>query len=297
MNRPFAAQAENLEDALHSMLRDNLLNLPYECLHDGDEFRRTVLYTEEVDRELLKHKKVLRDLYDVYSATSPTAGRNNFRPQEWALFLEVGGVFSHAFSKVDALRAFIFARMRHLDETQPRFRSLSWVSFLEAVVRVAAFAPCPGEAQMKEFKATQLTDFYESLTHSIDLAGSDGIAKIRSCLADDDARPVHERLALLLTSLLQNHAIKYRCLMKTKTHTLKLNYLTEKQKQRWLTVNATRTRRAVWNSTAGYGRPHQTSEIPSSVKSKSIRLTFGRLFPSGRDLEVWIRFVCISIQI
>ena len=53
----------------------------------------------------------------------------------------------------------------------------------------------------------------------------------------------------------------------------------------------------VCKSTTGLGRRGQTSEISSSVKSKSIRLIFGRLFPSGRDLEVWISFVCISIQI
>ena len=53
----------------------------------------------------------------------------------------------------------------------------------------------------------------------------------------------------------------------------------------------------VWKSTTGLGRPHQTSGISSSVKSKSIRLIFGRLIPSGRDLEVWISFVCTSIRI
>ena len=53
----------------------------------------------------------------------------------------------------------------------------------------------------------------------------------------------------------------------------------------------------VCKSTSELGRRGQTSEFSSSVKSKSIRLIFGRLFPSGRDLEVWISFVSISIQI
>ena len=41
----------------------------------------------------------------------------------------------------------------------------------------------------------------------------------------------------------------------------------------------------VWNSTTGLGGPDQTSEFSSSIKSKSIRLTFGRIDCSRRVLE------------
>ena len=44
-------------------------------------------------------------------------------------------------------------------------------------------------------------------------------------------------------------------------------------------------RAAVWNSTTGLGGPDQTSEFSSSVKSKSIRLVFGRIDCSHRVLE------------
>jgi ribulose kinase len=42
---------------------------------------------------------------------------------------------------------------------------------------------------------------------------------------------------------------------------------------------------AVWKSTAGLGGPHQTSELSISIKSKSIRLIFGRIDCSCRVLE------------
>ena len=42
---------------------------------------------------------------------------------------------------------------------------------------------------------------------------------------------------------------------------------------------------AVWKSTTGLGGPHQTSELSSSIKSKSIRLIFGRIDCSRRVLE------------
>ena len=41
----------------------------------------------------------------------------------------------------------------------------------------------------------------------------------------------------------------------------------------------------VWNSTTGLGGPDQTSEFSSSIKSKSIRLIFGRIDCSRRVLE------------
>ena len=43
---------------------------------------------------------------------------------------------------------------------------------------------------------------------------------------------------------------------------------------------------AVWKSTPGLGGPHQTSDLSSSIRSKSILLILGRLFPSGGGLEV-----------
>ena len=42
---------------------------------------------------------------------------------------------------------------------------------------------------------------------------------------------------------------------------------------------------AVWKSTTGLGGPGQTSELSISIKSKSIRLTFGRIDCSRRVLE------------
>ena len=42
---------------------------------------------------------------------------------------------------------------------------------------------------------------------------------------------------------------------------------------------------AVWKSTTGLGGPHQTSELSISIKSKPIRLIFGRIDCSRRVLE------------
>ena len=46
---------------------------------------------------------------------------------------------------------------------------------------------------------------------------------------------------------------------------------------------------AVWKSTTGLGGPDQTSEFSSSIKSKSIRLIFGRIDCSRRVLEAQLK--------
>jgi hypothetical protein len=54
---------------------------------------------------------------------------------------------------------------------------------------------------------------------------------------------------------------------------------------------------AVWKSTTGLGGPHQTSEVSSSVTSKSIRLIFGRIDCSRRVLEAQPKSTAQSVQL
>jgi len=56
--------------------------------------------------------------------------------------------------------------------------------------------------------------------------------------------------------------------------------------------DAALTQPPVWNSTTGLGGPDQTSELSISVKSKSIRLIFGRIDCSRRVLEAQPKSLC-----
>ena len=53
----------------------------------------------------------------------------------------------------------------------------------------------------------------------------------------------------------------------------------------------------VWKSTTGLGRPHQTLQFSSSVKSKSIRLIFGRIDCSRQVLEAHRKCLGQNIRI
>ena len=52
----------------------------------------------------------------------------------------------------------------------------------------------------------------------------------------------------------------------------------------------------VWKSTTGLGRPDQPLKFSSSVKSKSIRLIFGRIDCSRRVLEAQRTCVCQNVR-
>lgn len=239
-----SSACEIIEDALHSTLRDHLLHLPHESLHDNDDFRRRRLYDERVDLALCAHKKILRDLYDAYATMKPIAGRPTLRPAEWFLFLETAGLISSCTSRDDALKAYIFSRMRFVDETRAAFRCLSWVSFLEAIVRVADQTAVPSAASMRSHGATQLSEFYEALAARCELGGKDAVAEVRIHLTPDHGRSLGDKVALVLSHVLQNHAIKHQCWFKTKTKTVGLRaYLSEDEKDRWLSAATTKTRR------------------------------------------------------
>ena len=55
-------------------------------------------------------------------------------------------------------------------------------------------------------------------------------------------------------------------------------------KEPYLKLSNAGTLTAVWIPTTGFGGPHQSEELSSSVKSTSIRLIFGRIACSRRVL-------------
>ena len=144
------------------------------------------------------------------------------------------------------MHAFVFARMRFVDEARPQFRALSWISFLEAIVRtVSRSVRVPTDAHMRELGTRELGEFYEALAAHAE-NDDDGHDKVRRMLLPDDQRPLASKVRLVLIHIFQNHAIAYRGIVKTDTHSVDLKrYLSEKQRERWLTQKHPRTRRAI----------------------------------------------------
>ena len=242
--------AEFLSDALHHLLRDHLLHLPHDILVDADEFRRRRLYREDVDHVLLKHERTLRGLFELYAAMHPVAGRTLFGLKEWFLFVEHSGLYARSLSRSEATHAFVFSRMKFIDESAPRFRALSWVSFLEALVRlIDRSVHVPSLAHMRELGCTQTTEFYEALTHHADHDKDgedvDDLERVQRYMADDVSRTLAEKVSLTLVSIFQNHAIKYRGTVRTETHSIRVGqFLSSDQQDRWFAIRGYRTRRA-----------------------------------------------------
>ena len=200
-----AAQPEHasdiLADALHDLLREHLLHLPHDVLVDDDEFRRRKLYTEDVDRALLKHEKHLKGLFELYAGRKPDAGKHLFTLDEWIRFVDASGLFCKELSRTEATHAFIFGRMRFVDQARKEVRALSWVSFLEAIVRlVDRSVRVPAANHMKELGCARMSEFYEALSTRVDLDGDgrDDLARVRLYLEQDPHRSLADRVSMVL---------------------------------------------------------------------------------------------------
>ena len=240
---------EILSDALHHVLRDHLLHLPHDVVVDADEFRRRKLYCEEVDTALLRHKSILRGLFELYSGMHPIAGRTLFGLKEWFLFVEHSGLYARNLSRSEATHAFVFSRMKFIDEGAPKFRALSWVTFLEAFVRlVDRSVQVPSAKDMRELGCTQLTEFYEALTqrcdHSTDDSDAD-VERVHRYMDPDTSRSLAEKVSLTLMYCFQNLVIKYRGTVRTQTHSVRMgHFLSPQQQDRWFSIRGYKTRRA-----------------------------------------------------
>ena len=240
---------EILSDALHHVLRDHLLHLPHDVVVDADEFRRRKLYCEEVDTALLRHKSILRGLFELYSGMHPIAGRTLFGLKEWFLFVEHSGLYARNLSRSEATHAFVFSRMKFIDEGAPKFRALSWVTFLEAFVRlVDRSVQVPSAKDMRELGCTQLTEFYEALTqrcdHSTDESDAD-VERVHRYMDPDTSRSLAEKVSLTLIYCFQNLVIKYRGTVRTQTHSVRMgHFLSPQQQDRWFSIRGYKTRRA-----------------------------------------------------
>merc|ERR1711865_96293 len=70
--------------------------------------------------------------------------------EEWDTCLLRAGVIESGFTKRDAQLTFTWCRMHMVDEFSPRFGTISFTDFIEAIARVAAVKPFPSVSQLKE---------------------------------------------------------------------------------------------------------------------------------------------------
>lgn len=131
----------------------------------ADDFRREFCYNEPVHDELIKHKRSLRAIYDVYAADTMPMELMGF--PDWMLLMKHLLFFDEAFQQREGCLAFVFARLRAIDENSQRGKTrcnhLSFEDFLEAIVRCATMKALPTTAELLLLGAADCGSFMTEL--------------------------------------------------------------------------------------------------------------------------------------
>ena len=237
------AHTPSLVSAFQRLVSEHLALLPAAAIVDSDEWRCSTLYKASVDAELRPYKKVLYSLYMVLAELHPQLGRaRHFSVEAWRAFAKDAGLLSAipAKARLEANRAFVLARMRFVDESTRRFKSLSWVSFLEALCRLVAIFPAPSLNSMAQLRARELTEFYEKVESYESQADelkwllTPDYYEVKRLLTPDPGQSLPQKLKFLLPYVLQNLAVTHAGIIERDNVAVDLDaFLTPHQRQRW----------------------------------------------------------------
>jgi hypothetical protein len=133
------------------------------ALQDSNAYRARYCYTPAVSATLARHEASLRALFDAYagaddSISASSVGRlgsaSLMSHEELQCMCADLGLFTPIFTRREATLAFLWSRMRYVDEMDDASRTkmvhLSFEDFLEFVTRVAAMAPLPTDDEIQQ---------------------------------------------------------------------------------------------------------------------------------------------------
>ena len=149
-------QTQDVSEAIERIVQHDFSEqLPPECVHDANTFRRHHCYTEEVDTEFRLHEASLRVLYERYcrgsGGLSVATSTKLLDLGEWNRFVTDFGLIDSVLTTRLATLMFVWSRMRVADEAGARvaLTHLYFEDFLEALVRVACLKPWPTPQEVR----------------------------------------------------------------------------------------------------------------------------------------------------
>eukprot|EP00962_Isochrysis_galbana_P030622 scaffold9933_cov125-Isochrysis_galbana.AAC.4 len=133
------------------------------ALQDSNAFRARYCYTPEVSAALSRHEGSLRALFSAYAGAEDSDSASSvgslgstelLSHEELQRLCADLAVFTPTFTRREATLAFVWSRMRYVDEMDDASRTkmvhLSFEDFLEFVTRLAAVAPLPTDDEIRQ---------------------------------------------------------------------------------------------------------------------------------------------------
>ena len=144
----------DVSQAVCSLCEHLQTHLVPQAKQSADDFRRSYCYIEGVSRLLASHKRSLRAIFEVYADfpnVKPTDAKL-LAFDDWILFLRHLNFFDEAFQQREGTLAFVFSRLRCIDEEsergKKRLENLSFQDFLEAIVRCSTMKALPTRTEL-----------------------------------------------------------------------------------------------------------------------------------------------------
>ena len=148
-------------------------NLPPEALQDSNMFRNQFCYNEQMDRELVPWEESLRAIFSVYSRANRSLvdelqHKKTMSVGEWLTFLNhydllQTGQISTFGAKMVFKWSMIRARPDHTAASERKMRQLTFIDFVEALVRVACLMALPIDAELDAAEAHDAGEYLHAL--------------------------------------------------------------------------------------------------------------------------------------
>jgi hypothetical protein len=207
----YYAQYRDASDSIRKLVTENITpNLKDGAKMNRNVFRSEWLYTQEVDNVLRQHRLLLFGVYSKWASNRPGMKGRGMSQKEWLNGIDHKlHLTDSVFNKREAHLAFAYARMGVSDEFSVPHELITFVDFLEALVRVAVTKELPTKADFERMQEVVLqiggkcenwVDFFELAKNgkyreqlgakTFGPQGYHYLGMMRS--------PLHERLSVLL---------------------------------------------------------------------------------------------------
>ncbi|XRB15637.1 flagellar associated protein [Pseudoscourfieldia marina] len=201
------ALTEDPVEAFRELLDRNVfLHLGSEAIVKANDFRSNRLYNEETDHYLRTRKQLLQAMYSRYRLRPAAGGLRPkvLRIEGWLQMIEQTNLLSIniAFTINQAKYCFMFARMIVIDELkdEKRWRSLTFVDFLDALGRVADNFSFPFKDDLRRLGWNNIYEYmeYAAYTAEEDVAGKIFPSRTSAGFSAPKTRPLKGKVEALL---------------------------------------------------------------------------------------------------
>ena len=165
--------SEAIQRLIDKNIMPNLESSP-EASIDSNDFRRTRLYTENVDQVLKANLKMLKTLFKGACKQKRGSREKRMSVEEYNRLLATLDLFDEDFTKREGTLTFRWSQMSVSDEVRNvlEYRTILFTDFMEALGRVADLKSFPTREEIAAFNEDDTNSNYGILDYLFDITVS-----------------------------------------------------------------------------------------------------------------------------